>query len=245
MEKQDLYQKYAEDELVMNVYIDYQQRYKEVPRESDKIIISALRNNPSIINGGKILDVGCSSGNLLKHLIRIIPQASLTGLDIHAPSIENAKLDPDLEDVKFIVGDMESLPSGSFYDVVIFNAITGCLDDEQFTKAITRAAAMTKKIIIFDWINPFDQELEIVERTKKFPSGFPWAVRSETTFRKLLTSVGFNSVEFSPFEIGIDLPKPEDKSSVVSYTVPLPSGSRMSFRGCFCQPWSHLFAEKL
>jgi hypothetical protein len=53
-------------------YDIYQKRYRDSIRESDKVLIELIR---SVIGGrsASLLDVGCSTGNLLRHVKRLLP----------------------------------------------------------------------------------------------------------------------------------------------------------------------------
>ncbi|MFI6787025.1 class I SAM-dependent methyltransferase [Nonomuraea sp. NPDC050383] len=63
----------------------------------------------------RALDVGCGEGMLARELRRTVPH--VTGIDLHAPSIEQARSHPD--DVGYIVGDFLTHPfEPASFDVV-------------------------------------------------------------------------------------------------------------------------------
>src|SRR5687767_4477614 len=74
------YRDYVEDSAHMREYSDYQQRYAETPRESDKVLIDLVREHAP--EGGSLLDMGCSTGNLLLHISRLLPGLELHGADM-------------------------------------------------------------------------------------------------------------------------------------------------------------------
>lgn len=77
----------------------------------------------------KILDVGC--GNGMQVTLPLGSQGySLVGIDLHEPSIEQAKQSNNLENVKFILGDVKELigklnsdGASHFFDVIILSDI--------------------------------------------------------------------------------------------------------------------------
>lgn len=80
-------------------------------------IIKATGN----LDGKKILDVGCGTGNVLKMLHDKYREAQLYGIDISEKMLEKAKV--KLQDnADLILGDSENLPySNSSFDVIICN----------------------------------------------------------------------------------------------------------------------------
>lgn len=75
------YHDYVNDEKFLEQYNAYQTRHAIDIRESDKIIISMVGQLVEQAKGRrlKVLDIGCSTGNLLMHLKRLVPEADYTG----------------------------------------------------------------------------------------------------------------------------------------------------------------------
>ncbi|WP_354700979.1 hypothetical protein DSM112329_01273 [Paraconexibacter sp. AEG42_29] len=65
---------------------DWAADYDRVGRE----VVAALLplTDPEALAGGRLLDFGCGSGRILRHLIRAVPGTELHGCDIDATSVE-------------------------------------------------------------------------------------------------------------------------------------------------------------
>lgn len=239
------------------LYNTYQERYAEQPRESDKVLIRLIASAiaPRLETGEKIslLDIGCSTGNLLFHLKNALPGLDLTGGDLAESAIEGCRTNPRLAGINFQVMDIFDLPVGRF-DVIVANAVAVYLDSEQYEQSIESVAKSLKKdgwFLAFEWLHPFEQEVQIVERSRSHPDGLKFYFRPFSATRAILSEHGFGDVQFHPFNIPIDLPRDvaytdnrtgfEDLNT---YTMKAETGERLLFRGTLFQPWCHLMARK-
>lgn len=107
-------------------YLEHQKRYATQVRESDRVIIDIVRD---IVEEGprgsapSPLDAGCSTGNLLRHLRRLVPALALHGGDAYPLIIEQERTDPDLPEPR--AGDISSnLVASAADDRFIFHAAT-------------------------------------------------------------------------------------------------------------------------
>lgn len=220
--------------------LEYQVRqYRNTPRESDKVILSLLREL-----SGTLLDIGCSNGNLLKQ-IRDAFAFDLCGGDLSPLRIDICRKDSGLAGIRFEVMDIMELPSGSF-DVVVANAVLCLLSEADYQKAISSIARALKPsgtLIAFDWMHEFDQELAVTERTPEIPEGIHLYFRSFRTVRAILSRHGFGDARFMPFAIPIDLEAAP--GTVNTRTIRSAEGGRLQFRGALYQPWCHLAATRM
>src|SRR4029079_12931418 len=71
------YRDYVADEKTLQLYDTYQNRYRDSIRDSDKVLIKLVGD---ATNGNKsgLLYVGCSTGDLLRHLKRLMPHSPVT-----------------------------------------------------------------------------------------------------------------------------------------------------------------------
>jgi SAM-dependent methyltransferase len=250
MKKEHLYESYPHNESHMRDYVEYQQKYISSVRESDRVIIeivAELLGNRHGNNFVNLLDIGCSTGNLLRHLKRAFPGIGLTGSDLSDLQIDVCRKDPELAGISFIGSDIRALPAVANYDMIIANAILYGFDEAGFSECVASLAGALKpggNLIAFDFFHPWTQEVAIIEKSGNFPAGHPLHFRSYGLSRSILERYGFKSIDFRPFSIPIDLPMPDyGKNSIDSYTVPTTQGEKLLFRGTIFQPWCHLVAS--
>ena len=64
----------------MSDYLAYQEKYRDTPRASDVELIRLISKLTP--KNGSVLDVGCSTGNLLRHLKAERTDLTLYGVDV-------------------------------------------------------------------------------------------------------------------------------------------------------------------
>jgi SAM-dependent methyltransferase len=243
------YHDYVNDEKYLEKYNAYQARHAVDIRESDKVIISMVRQLVDQANGRrlKVLDIGCSTGNLLMHLKRLVPEVDYMGGDLARSSLETCKANPNLQGIDFQAMDILDLPSSTF-DIIIVNAVLYMFDDAQYERALAELnQALTNKgsVIVYDFIHSFvHQNLTIYETSLLHPDGMRLCFRPMSSVSAAVTRAGFSAVEFHPFELPIELSKPGYDEEVVTYTVNTDKNDRLMFRGALYQPWCHMVAQK-
>jgi SAM-dependent methyltransferase len=241
------YQEYIADSGMLSRYDAYQDRYRDNIRESDKVLVELVRQAA----GGKparLLDIGCSTGNLLRHLKRLVPGLQMTGSDLSKSAIAKCKADPELTGIAFGIHDMLDLSPAGRFDVIVANAVAVYFDRpdyEQAARSVARALNLGGTYIAFEWLHPFAvQELTIIETSEWHPDGLKIHFRPMRKVEATFRAAGFSSVEFLPFTLPIDLPFPGHDADVVTYTRKDEHGERMAFRGALYQPWCHMIARK-
>lgn len=245
------YQEYVADEAFLRDYNAYQAKYAQQIRESDRVLIGLVRDIVARRDAAgaplRLLDIGCSTGNLLLHLKRLVPGLALTGGDLAKSSLASCRANPDLAGIDFRVLDLLALPSKPRYDVIAVNAVLYMMTDEQFERALRSLAGALEPegtMIAFDFFHPFEQDLTIIEASKTHPDGLRLRFRPISRATATLQAAGFENAVFRPFTLPIDLPRHQDPSELITHTVRAADGRRLPFRGTLFQPWCHLSAEK-
>jgi SAM-dependent methyltransferase len=245
MSKLSSYGEYASGE-----YLEYQKKYAAQIRESDRVIIEMVRDIVKRRGEGRpmsLVDIGCSSGNLLYHLKRQVPGLELHGGDAFPGIIEACRQNPELEGISFDQMDLLDLDGRPRFDIVIVNAVLFLFPEPDFDRAIVNIASVTKgggHFITFDLFHPAEQELSIIEKSETHPEGLKLHFRPFSSVRMTLEKHGFINVFFKPFLIPIDLSKPKRAADISSHTVRTENGERLIFRGALFTPWCHVLAEK-
>lgn len=245
------YLEYVTDEEFLCNYNAYQAKYAKQMRESDKVLLGLVREilarRSPAAGRPRLLDIGCSTGNLLLHLRRLLPEVDLTGGDLAESSLAECRANPELRGVEFKTLDILGLPADRRYDVIVVNAVLYMMDDHQFEQALRSMAGALRpagSVVIFDYFHPFEQDLSIMEVSKTHPKGLRLRFRPMSLVTRMLSKAGFVNPEFRPFSLPIDLPRNPDDSELITYTVTSAEGTRLPFRGTLFQPWCHLTAEK-
>jgi SAM-dependent methyltransferase len=243
------YRSYTGDERHMRAYAEYQARYADTIRESDRVLIDLVRAaaDASTAERPRLIDIGCSTGNLLLHIKHALPALELHGGDIVADIIAECRRNEALEGIAFEVLDILDPPRGEAYDIVTVNASLMFFEPAEFTRAVAGLASLLVAggtLVAFDYFHPFRQELEVLETSAAFPDRLRLFMRSYDTVLAAASAAGLEEVEFRPFDIPIDLPRPDDVASIGTWTERTAEGRGLSFRGSLFQPWCHMVARK-
>ena len=245
----NLSREYPHDEKYMKHYVEYQKKHAANIRESDKVIINLLKKNlTNDVEDVSLLDVGCSTGNLLMHIGHFFPSMNLFGCDLSELQIKNCQDNPKLSKCSFQVEDITNLTYVDQFDFIIVNAVFYALENDDFlsaAKQVNKALKPGGILIAFDYFHPWKQELTIIEKSGNIPGGHVLHFRSYNSVKEVMSSASFNSLEFAPFNIQIDLPQPHFETNFLeTYTVPVEVGGRLQLRGVINQPWNHMVARK-
>lgn len=249
------YKRYVSDPDWARTYSAYQKKYESDPRESDKksarLVLAALCEMPDLGRAPRILDIGCSTGNFLRHLQALCPDAELVGGDLMVPVVEECRRDQSLSRVRFDVMDVFALSTDRPFDVICANAVNVYFEQDEYQRAvrsIAGALAPGGAFVAYEWVFPGSREQRIVEKSQSHPEGLKFWFRSEEAVNRAFSAAGFDDVRVEPFDLPIDLPKPQltgTDADLMTYTVrDEVTGRRLMYRGELFQPWAHIVARK-
>jgi SAM-dependent methyltransferase len=245
------YRDYVADKSFMDGYVDYQKQYASTLRENDRMFIEHVRRlTAQDVAAGKpvkVFDLGCSAGNLLRHLKHAVPGISLFGGDAAAGVVEACRTDPTLAGIGFDVVDALNVRASAEFDVVTVCAVLFLFDSHEFNLALTSIAGAVKPggwLVVYDFFHPFEQDLTVVEKSRTHPDGLRLHFRPYSTTRRSVEGAGLSNISFAPFEMPVDFEKPSDLTDIRTYTVRTSEDKRLMFRGSLFQPWCFLLAQK-
>lgn len=245
------YLDYVQDRKFLDDYNAYQAKYAGQMRESDKVLIGLVRDIVSRHAAAgrrlQLLDIGCSTGNLLMHLRRLLPELDMSGGDLAESSLQQCRDNPALAGIRFERLDLLDLPPTAGYDIITVNAVLYMLEDTQFEAALrslARALRPGGTLLAFDFFHPYAQDLHLIEVSNSHPAGLRLRFRPMPRVERQVHDAGFESPAFRPFSLPIDLPPSGEPDDLITYTIPGADGRRMPFRGVLFQPWCHLSATR-
>jgi len=233
-------------EYMNTAYMDYQKKYRQTMRESDKVTISLIQDNLPRGESLRLLDIGCHNGNLLYHLKQAMPQLQMLGGDLFQGVIDQCRADQDLIGIDFQVMDVTDLKCPSM-DIIVASAVLCRFDEQQFSNIWKRFFDLLRPgglVVSFEWYNPFRQNLRIAEETDMHPGGLILNFWSQHLVRSQLQKIGFEDMRFQMFEIPIDLELQDPTDPFLTHTRQTSDGQRLQFRGALFQPWCHLVTRK-
>lgn len=138
---------------------------------------------------GRVLDLGCGTGYLLRRLAREYPDVrKLAGIDAAATMIEVAERGADDARVNFLVGVAEQLPypDGSFELVVSSTSFDHWSDQQKGLVECRRVLTGGGQLVLVDQFSNWLLPTLIVSRRGK--------ARTKKRAGRLLTTAGFKSV---------------------------------------------------
>lgn len=243
------YQGYVTDEAWLQEYNRFQTRYKTAPRKSD-LDLSALVKSITGDKPKRLLDLGCSTGNLLR-TIRSGADGkpiSYVGADLAEPSVKEAAADSDLKDMRFHVWDATDIPAGEKFDIVVMSAVAFMLDETAFAKmlgSVCRSLNPGGTFIAWEPCCTLPDYRARVEEHSPYYNGRPhWiTIRSHNIVERQAKDAGFASVRLVPFTPP-DMPRPPESAYLTSYTTNIPGDGPRSTRGYVILPWAFIVATK-
>lgn len=195
-----------------------------------------------------ILDVGCGPGSALDYIAQRHTTSSFVGIDVNTELFE--LYSGKSTNISLEYGDIYNL------DAKLVNAFDGIISCQflswlpEFTKPLEEMCKLNAKWIAFssllyDGRINYTISLQNYERpTHKSPySQVYYNIYSVPLIKELLQNYGYTNFIYKPFEIDIDIDRPEHKN-LAYYTVMTQDNRRLSFNTCLYQPEGFIVASK-
>ena len=200
------------------------------------------------IDGINILDVGCGPGSALDYIAQRHTTSDFLGIDINT---ELFKLYcGNSTNISFEYGDIFNLDTKHVdaFDGIISLQVLSWLPE--FSKPLEEICKLNAQWIAFssllyDGRINYTISLQNYERpTHNSPfSQVFYNIYSVPLIRELLQKYGYDNFVYKPFEIDIDIRKPDHKN-LGYYTIKTEDNSRLAFNTCLYQPEGFIFASK-
>lgn len=150
----------------------------------------------------KILEIGCGNG-WFSHLMSLIPNTEVIGLDVTIIELEQAAKVFDKENLTFVYADLfeKTALNDEKFDVIVFNSSLQYFENPQeLFKIVSRLLNENGEIHIID--SPFYKASEIEkakERTQNYYLNLGFPEMSKNYFHHDLAGIGKHTIMYNPF----------------------------------------------
>jgi ubiquinone/menaquinone biosynthesis C-methylase UbiE len=198
-----------------------------------------------------ILDLCSGAGANIYHMSKRYPNISFTGVDINVSLVEHGNeyfKKYGISQCNLELGDIYNLDAkyaNRFDGVVMFQTLC-CLPD--FKSPIEAMAHLGPQWIAVTSLAYDGQVSCTIEVTEYDDAVNPYResfynIYSIPALKKCFENNGYPNVQAIPFEIDIDLPKPND-TKMTTFTKALDDGHRLQISGPLLMPWYFIVAKK-
>ena len=203
---------------------------KHTPKEYFKFIFKEIDFN--LANNGKILDVGCSTGDFLWFLKENLPNAELVGIDVDEELLQRAR--KEVPGVEFIRANIIEDKLEHRFDLIFMLGVHSIFDKiEQWLDPMVDLLKENKEsvIYVFGFFNP--EDLDVLIRSRSSSTEGPWEAGWNLYSRKSVMDYCEKKnwkCSFLDFQIEIDIPKNEE-DPLRSYTILMKDDKRLVMNG--------------
>lgn len=208
-----------------------------------------------IFRGGvRVLDMACGAGANTLWMANRHRDVQFIGVDIDKECIEqgNKVLEQNLKygNCRLCEGDWfdpELGWVGVFDGIISFQSLLMFPD---YREALRKLAVLQPKWIAVSSLF-YEGDIEYTNKFRNYyrPSNGQkytdsyYNIHSTIRFRECVRELGYLNFEYIPYDIDIDLPKPENKD-IGTYTVNTSDGRRIQISGGMMMPWYFAVAYK-
>ena len=197
---------------------------KSTPKEYFKFVDRHVRQFRSL-DGLRVVDIGCATGDFLHFLAELYPQAKLYGYDVLDTLLSRARTEvtrATFSRVNISEPDLQSKDQS--FDVAFMLGVHSIFDDLHWLNNALSLLRPGGHFYCFGLFNTMDVDVFVKARKSGAKALEPgWNVMSCTTVHAHLASIGQHG-DFSPWQITVPV-LPTDGDPYRSWTVPQVDGS--------------------
>jgi ubiquinone/menaquinone biosynthesis C-methylase UbiE len=189
----------------------------------------------------EVLDAGSGAGANMLHLADLLPDARWTGLDLDAELVELGREHLDPERFTMVTGNLLHLErqlGAKRFDLCLSIMTLSWIED--YERAVEQMLAVTKRWLVLSSLfgdTDLDAFIRMRGRLPGAHHGYSeyYNIYSLPRFREFCRELGAKEVIAEPFEIDIDLPRPEH-GGMGTWTERTEDGRRLQFSGPLSMP---------
>ena len=244
------------DEWITTKDDDYADRQFKTPYRStikfcDWLEQLGILNPQSKYN---ILDIGTGKGANLYYMQQRFPNCQYKGLDINNDNVQDGNTffnDKKISNCKLEYGDLYNLDSEKFANrfegIVSYQTLSWLPEYEKALTALIKLKPEWISLTSLFYNGLIDAKIEINSfsnpQEKNSFRTISYNIFSLPRIENFFFKKGFRIFKYCPFEIDIDLPKPEH-SYMQTYTQQLIDGKRLQISGPLLMNWFFIYAAK-
>lgn len=227
--------------------LKWQERQFNQPNRRTVAFEKFLSQNVDMDNQ-EILDIACGGGGVTSYIAQLHRSSHFTGIDIN---VELFRLYQNQDDnVRLEYGDIYNLNDeyiNKYNGIICFQTLSWLPEYKRPLEQMCKLNAewMAFSSLFYDGKINYTISLENYERpthNSKYSQVY-YNIYSVPMIAELLAEYGYTKVHYYPYEIDIDLNKPEHKD-LGFYTVKTDEGVRLGFNTCLYQPEGFIFASR-
>lgn len=239
----------------LEIKTDYHKKQFDTPYRSTVLFCKWLEQKGllNVHDQQAILDIGAGQGANLNYMAKQFPQCTFTGIDLNESLVNQGNSyfqDHHMSNCRLLQGDLYCLdPShiGKYEGVVSYQTLSWLPEYETPLKKMMELNA--------EWIALtslfFDGDVDCTVTVKDYTQSIGgenfrqsyYNIYSLNRVKEFCRQHGYTRFESVPFEIDIDLPKP-DSMGMGSYTERLADGRRLQISGPVWMSWHFVCAQK-
>lgn len=198
---------------------------------------------------GNILDLACGGGAVDAYFAKLHPEVKIKGIDMVDKAfwmLEEFADDEIKKRVSLEAGDWYNLDKKyvNMFDGVITVQALSWLEDWKIP--LEKIIELNPKWIGLSSLfyeGRIEFQVKVTDYEGSYKTEAYYNVYSLPIVKEFLRERGYDVFEYIPFEIDIDLPKP-DHRDLGTYTVKTEDGKRLQISAAMLMPWYFIYAAK-
>jgi SAM-dependent methyltransferase len=248
MENNKAFEWLNSDESEINYHT---KQYKE-PKQYTLECLDIFAKNNLDLDSELIVDFGCGGGAVTNLFASKFPQIKFLGLDVNPAYIEMAKSN-SAQNATFRVFDLYT-DLGGLTDLNIdcllsFQTLSWLENYNGFLEMIFNTKPKNVLVTSLFYVGDVDANITIRDYSRKMNDiGYRETFYNIYSIPRLnyeLSRIGYKIGKALPFEINIDLPKPDNTSGMTTYTVMTEEKKRMQISGPILMSWYTLLIKRV